>query len=460
MPHSTVKLEDRLSEQRTLFSLSLFWRTFLLSVLLLLAGVLIWFETLRRLEKEPRLTQTVQQITTAFNLTKAALLYSDKHLSHELRENLARTESIRIKPRKVTDQSIALKDTVLRRRIEQSLQQRADEFDIGVAENVNGKAALWISFTLKNQPYWLCLEGNRSGLLSDDEWVLWQLLAAVTSLFVAGVFAWYLNRPYQQLFAATNRFQMGDFRARPLDEKFRTHEIKEVSRGFNRMATRLTQIDEERSRMLAGLSHDLRTPLARLRLDTELSVSDAETRAYMAADIEQLDDMIDKFLDYAQPSTKQLVDVNVFETITHLVKRTEHANKVVFELELEQDLWVEADPTELTRVLSNLIENAMRYGKTVGEDFARVRVTAYSTRELVIVKVRDYGVGANPDEIPTMAMPFFRGDSARTEAKGTGLGLSVVQKIIFAIGGKLHLGNHKTGGFVARIELRNTQHSV
>jgi two-component system, OmpR family, osmolarity sensor histidine kinase EnvZ len=442
-------------EERSLLSLGLFWRTFLLLVLLLLAGVAIWFQTLRSLEKEPRRLQTVQQITTALNLTKAALSYSDERARDDLLATLAQTESIRIHPRHLTDLSIALKDMALRERIEQGLAQRSGEFDAGIAESVNGKQALWIGFTLSEKPYWLSIEADRVGLLSDEEWRVWQLLASMGSLVCAGIFAWYINRPYQRLFEVTRRFQLGDFRASPLKENFLTHEIKEVSRGFNRMAERLAKIDEERARMLAGLSHDLRTPLARLRLDAELSVEDPETKAFMVADIEQLDGMIDKFLEYAKPASHQLVDVNVFETLSHLVKRAEQANDVDLEIDVQPDLWVKADPTELMRALRNLVDNAINYGKMPVVSQVKVQVRAYKKNELIVIEVRDHGPGVRPQDIAKLTVPFFRGDAARTEAKGTGLGLGIVEKIVFSMGGKLHFKNHPEGGFVASIELHS-----
>ena len=94
----------------------------------------------------------------------------------------------------------------------------------------------------------------------------------------------------------------GEFEAQPARRAgARTNEIREVNIGFNRMAEQLAKIEQDRAVMLAGISHDLRTPLARLRLETEMSVADEDARDHMAADIAQLDAIIDKFLDYARP---------------------------------------------------------------------------------------------------------------------------------------------------------------
>jgi two-component system osmolarity sensor histidine kinase EnvZ len=108
-----------------------------------------------------------------------------------------------------------------------------------------------------------------------------------------------------QLSFAASRIRGGDLDSR-LDENTLTSEIREVNMGFNRMARELARVEEDRAVMLAGISHDLRTPLARLRLETEMSVDDEEAKRNMAMDIDQLDAIIDKFMDYARPGETQL----------------------------------------------------------------------------------------------------------------------------------------------------------
>jgi len=108
--------------------------------------------------------------------------------------------------------------------------------------------------------------------------------------------------------------------------------------------------------MLAGISHDLRTPLARLRLETELSVSDTEARAHMAADIAQLDAIIDKFLDYARPGSGNLSTVALREVIDACLYSARNRTDMRFNLDLADDLLVLADAVELGRVMTNLLE--------------------------------------------------------------------------------------------------------
>jgi two-component system osmolarity sensor histidine kinase EnvZ len=180
----------------------------------------------------------------------------------------------------------------------------------------------------------------------------------------------------------------GDFTASRLDEKAVTSEIREVNIGFNRMADQLAKIEQDRAEMLAGISHDLRTPLARLRLETEMSVPDAEARDHMVADIAQVDAIIDKFLDYARPDHVQLLArcrwPRWCDACGYAVQdRERHAG---MQIDVPPELRVLADEVELSRVLSNLLENARRYGKTPETGITRVRIAATARDEWVLLQ--------------------------------------------------------------------------
>jgi two-component system osmolarity sensor histidine kinase EnvZ len=116
-------------------------------------------------------------------------------------------------------------------------------------------------------------------------------------------------------------------------------------------------------------------------------------------------------------------------------------------------LMVLADPTELGRVISNLLENARRYGKTPGSGVAHIDIAAKSRDEWVLLKVRDHGPGVSESQLADLAKPFFRGDTARTEATGAGLGLSIVDTAIHRMGGVFQLTNTRTHGLAAHIKL-------
>ena len=289
---------------------------------------------------------------------------------------------------------------------------------------------------------------------TDAYW--WASLLGLTLLSLAGaaVIAWVINRPLQQLSHATHRLRDGDFAASRLDEKVATQEIREVNIGFNQMAQKLAKLEQDRAVMLAGISHDLRTPLARLRLETEMSVDDALARGHMVADIVQLDATIDKFLDYARPDSTQLSPINLYSVISSCVYAVQDHHSLHIQMNIAPDLMVLADEVELARIISNLLENARRYGQTPDSETAQVEISAKPHAGWVLLKLRDHGHGVAPEQLPNLTKPFFRSDTARTAAAGAGLGLAIVEKTVHRMGGAFVLANSQSGGLVAHIQLQ------
>jgi two-component system osmolarity sensor histidine kinase EnvZ len=219
------------------------------------------------------------------------------------------------------------------------------------------------------------------------------------------------------------------------------------------MTRKLAKVEHDRAIMLAGISHDLRTPLARLRLETELSVADPQARGHMASDIAQIDAIIDKFLDYARPGRVHLVNVPLRPVLEACMYSLTSQDDIQVHLALPEQLAVLADEVELGRVVTNLLENARRYGRSVGTDIAHVEISARVNPPWVLLQVRDHGPGVSAEQLVRLTQPFYRGDSARTEAKGAGLGLAIVEKTLQRMGGSLLLANAEGGGLSASILL-------
>ena len=251
----------------------------------------------------------------------------------------------------------------------------------------------------------------------------------------------------------------GDFDASRLDEKIRTSEIREVNVGFNRMAQQLAQIEQDRALMLAGISHDLRTPLARLRLETEMSVDDLQAREHMANDIEQLDAIIGKFLDYARPEHTPLLAISLNRVVEKAAYAFGNHEDMRIQLDIPPQVAVQADEVELTRVLSNLLENARKYGKTADTGIANVEIAVKLRGDQVLMKIRDRGQGVSEDMLGKLTQPFYRGNAARTAATGAGLGLAIVEKTIARMGGQFSLANTSSGGLAAHISLQRAKHA-
>ena len=436
-----------------LVKLSLFWRTFILLALLIFFSSVAWLQMFKTQEYEPRILRNAHQIATVVNLTKTALKNSDEIARLALITVLADEEDVSIQLREPTDRIVDFTDSSMDSRLVDEMIKRLGPGTV-VASSVNDEEGLWIGFAIERDSYWLQMDPSRLKPLGGTAWLIWLSITTSLSLLGAAVMAGLINRPLKRLSYAASRVREGHFHGAALDEGAATSEIREVNIGFNRMAERLAKIEAERALMLAGISHDLRTPLARLRLETELSVSDPQTRELMVADIEQLDDIIDQFLDYARPESTELGPVLLTGVISRCITPWRNNTRLQISVDVSEDLQIQAEPVELGRVLSNLLENARRYGQSPADGITRVEIVARVHEGWVLLRVRDQGPGVSVETLKNLTQPFFRGDSARTSATGSGLGLAIVERAVQRMGGTFSVFNNSAGGLMALMKFR------
>jgi len=276
------------------------------------------------------------------------------------------------------------------------------------------------------------------------------LAAAIIGLVLLAAFAFarYLARPLQRLRVAVDRVSRGETPG-PLPESG-TSEIAAVNRGFNAMIANLRQVERDRAILLAGVSHDLRTPLARLRIGIELSAADALTREGMVGDIEEMDRIIDQFLDFARDDAATATEpIDINRELAACVERYARAGRDV-RLESGPPALVRIKPAALSRVANNLIDNGLAYGRPPLEISTHVR-----DRDIV-VDVADRGSGIARGDVERLKQPFTRAGEARTRddgAAGAGLGLAIVDRIARLHGGRFDLLPRAGGGTIARVIL-------
>jgi two-component system osmolarity sensor histidine kinase EnvZ len=414
--------------------------------------VFAWLQTLRALELEPRAVQSARQTAGLVNLARASLMQADGINRVALLKSLTRQDAARVTLREPSDQWEPFEVDRFSRLV--SLQLRSSLGpDALVARSVNGIGGMWVGFSIDRDRYWLQADTLQSAPMNRITWMVWTGIALAATLVASVAIASLINRPLRDLSFAASRIREGDLDSR-LDENTMTSEIREVNMGFNRMARELARVEEDRAVMLAGISHDLRTPLARLRLETEMSVSDEDAKQNMALDIDQLDAIIDKFMDYARPGETLVREVDVTALVAREAAGFRDLSQIRIASKLFPDTLVMADETELGRVLLNLFENARRYGRGTYTGIAEVEVTAQKTGPWVILSVRDHGPGVGADKLHQLTTPFFRGDAARTAATGAGLGLAIVDKAMQRMGGSLELVNATDGGLMAHLRLK------
>ncbi|MCK9516728.1 MAG: ATP-binding protein [Ottowia sp.] len=438
------------------YSISLFWRTFFLLSILLLGSALGWYQLFRTMEYEPRALDNAHQIASLVKLSRAALSNSDAIARVSLLKTLSQQENIHILPREPGDHYELFSRTHLERSVTHTLVVQLGPQTV-VAREVNGKRGLWVGFSIDRDAYWLLMDRSRlDEPLDSPTWLLWLAALIMLSLIGAAALARLINRPLQNLSNAAAHVRNGDYRLARLDERAHSTEIREVNIGFNRMAEQLAKIEHERAEMLAGISHDLRTPLARLRLESELSVTDAEARANMVEDINQVDAIISKFMDYARPDRVRLERIPLAAIVDACIRPFASYADMEIQTQIRRDLWVCADEIELSRVLSNLLENAHRYGASPEDGKVRVEIRAAPGRDrTVVLRISDQGQGVTDEQLAQLTRPFFRGDAARTAATGAGLGLAIVAKMIENMNGTLQfLPDRTRGGLAIIIRLR------
>jgi two-component system osmolarity sensor histidine kinase EnvZ len=433
-------------------ALSLFWRTFFLLAMLLAGGVFAWVQTFRALEAEPRATQSAKALASLVNLTRSALLQTDGINRIAMVKSMSGEDAVKITPRERNDQWQPYEVDSFTKSIADSLRAQLGPGTV-VAQSVNDKPGLWVGFTIGNDAFWLYTDRTRVQPVTLELWGPWVAIALIATILGSVAIARFINKPLRELSEAASRIRDGEYDSR-LDETTRTSEIREVNMGFNRMARELAKVDEDRSVMLAGISHDLRTPLARLRLEAEMSVEDEEARNNMAQDIDQLDAIIDKFLDYARPGDVTLEQVPLALLVERETNAFRKSAQIRIQAHVPADIKVLADGTELGRVLQNLFENARRYGRSADSGVAEVELSVEYDQHWVRIKVRDHGVGVPPEKLKHLTTPFFRGDAARTAATGAGLGLAIVEKALQRMGGSMELRNARDGGLQTIVQLK------
>jgi two-component system, OmpR family, osmolarity sensor histidine kinase EnvZ len=228
-----------------------------------------------------------------------------------------------------------------------------------------------------------------------------------------------------------------------LDEEAGPLEIDAVNTAFNRMAADMLHAQRDRALLLAGISHDLRTPLTRIRLAAEF-MQDQELRSGVVADIEDMDAILEQFIAFIRDGSDEVPE---FESINVLIEevRNRHPN-IDVRTSLHDVPRLMLKRLTFRRLLSNLITNAVKYGAEP------VVITTTAGKGEVLLTVRDHGRGVREEDIPMLLQPFSRGDIART-LSGSGLGLAIVKRIVDMHHGSMTLGNHPDGGLLVEIRL-------
>ena len=307
------------------------------------------------------------------------------------------------------------------------------------------KRQLWISVRILGDPYWLVVPMGRFRDNMAGSMILAAILASLSAILVASSLAWRTTTPISRVAAAARELEQGRTPAE-LDESIGSNEVRGLTHSFNRMSRALEASAGERRLMLAGLSHDLRTPLTRLKLMVELQGEHAEAPG-MLSDIDEMSGIVRQFIDFARSEEKPRREpVALAELASSVVARfTREQVQVLLTVAAEPE--IEADPLALERLLSNLLDNARRYGSPP------IEVHVGQTGEHAEISVIDHGAGIPEASYQAALAPFERLASHRGTDGGSGLGLAIVSRIIKQHQGRLNFEQLQDKGFKICISL-------
>lgn len=441
---------------------SLFWRTFLLLCGLLFFSVIGWLQSFRVLSELPYSQGVAQHIVSTVNLTKYALVTADPLYRVDLLKTLAVREWVLISPRDPTDTITKMPSESFNGLIDQMVKSSLGPETI-LATSVNGNPGLWVTFDIDGDQYWLQTKDDVLDPPYGTAWLWWAVAAGMASLFGATLLARHVVQPLAKLSDFANQVSKG-IKPEPLPEDASTSEIQAVNVSFNRMVEDLAHMEADRELLLAGVSHDLRTPITRLRLEIELaSHLPEDSREAMVSDLEQMENIVNQFLAYARRSNEEQVMVNFSEAVQTAIHNARIDADPTMEVttQLAPDVFVMAHPLELSRAVQNLIVNAQRYGRS---DDGKLRLTMTvkksADNQTAELDVADQGTGLPESQRARVMRPFERGESARSGVTGSGLGLAIVDRIVRRSGGTVVLGDALPHGLLVKVQFPLIQRST
>ena len=252
-----------------------------------------------------------------------------------------------------------------------------------------------------------------------------------------------LNRPLKRLQLAANSYSKYG-KAPYLEINHGPLEIRQVNQSFNHMISTLQQIEQDRRLMMAGISHDLRTPLTRIRLSAEMMPDDEFLKEGLIYDVDDMDAILDQFISYMRDgSDEKLHETDINAVLQEVVVQFKPLD---VRFEPKPLPIIQARTMSLKRVIGNLVNNAKRYGAEP------IDLSAQVENQELMIRIADHGEGIPESQVEALMQPFVRGETART-IQGSGLGLAIVKRIVDIHEGHIDIRNHENGGLEVKIYL-------
>lgn len=441
---------------------SLLARTAIVIVLALIAAQLVSVTSFRYYSREPRVQLNAIGFVGQLKTIRSALEFIPPEQQQEFFQRMREERGMRIfrlrdeEPMELAPDIPALR--VARERMREEFGPDAEIFARARPQKPDAPPILITRLPVRDSTLYVVFPRGR--IVEHDytwAWVSWGVFGGVLAAAGAMFLMWRVTRPLKALVRAAHDLGRGKTPA-PVPE-VGPIEVKSVAVAFNQMRDDLHRLDQERATFLAGVSHDLRTPLARLRLNVEMLSADEATRQDIERDIGDINSVIDQFMDFARDESVEPVEETDLSVIvssvadrakraTSLLRdRSASGESINIRVQASDHVRMPIRPLAMRRVVSNLIDNAVKHTKT------DIDVALEIDTSSVILRVMDRGAGIAPEHIERLKQPFTRLDHSRAGASGAGLGLAIVERITQLHGGVFALLPREGGGTEARVTL-------
>ena len=330
--------------------------------------------------------------------------------------------------------SIKLNRGILSRRLEQSLSNLKKPFVYDLSNLENGAL---IKIQLNNKLLIINVDKDRVYSQTAFVFLLWMIFASLILLFLSYFLMNKQLKPLKRLAIIAETFGRG--LDAPELKSVGAYEIRQTSQAFNQMRTRINRFLKQRTDMLAGVSHDLRTPLTRMKLQVSL-IKDKKAKSELELDINEMTAMLDSYVSFVKTESPETIENIVINDLIKDCAKNFDRSKHKIQVNEKNTIQTSGRPIQLKRAFQNIINNSKRYGD-------KIIINIYLNDDGCNIEINDNGPGIPKESFEDVFKPFFTLDPSRNKLKGeSGLGLTITRDIIRSHGGEIKLGKSQLGG--------------
>jgi len=427
-------------------------RSVLLIATLLIVSQLVSLKIFDNFEREPRAAALAQEIITIVNFTKASLYAAAPSKRIQLFREINNIGDIKIYPAFPFESIEPIPDDPFLKLVVEKITAKISSGSF-VAINHYDIPGVWVSFEIDGDMFWVVVPRLISDRPFPWHWIGWGIVIAILAILGAYITTKRISRPINNLIDAADKIRNGhNVKKLPLDS---VTEFRELSEAFNEMTENLSKVNKERKFLLASVSHDIRTPLTRIRLASEmLPPNSLSLKESLEDDVMEINDILNQFLDFARGfEDEPKIPVNLGTLLKDIqIKHKRMGQNFILRKKnirtnIPKKLFIDIRPLAFQRCLDNLINNAFFYSK------GKVILEASLLEESFTISIIDNGPGIPEEQKSKLLKPFERVDEARGNKGGSGLGLTIADRIVKAHDGKLELINRTQGGLDAKITI-------